>query len=252
MSFPGSFWNSSIFWTALGSLASLVTAVIAVLAARYALGQVRGLRDQLAVSVRQGVSQLYGQVSSFMFQLNDTLDKNPGWIEYFYDAAPPRADGTPKDRTLRLRLENMCERYMDLVDGVVEQHHAMPRSIEQRSMDWSTWEFYFRYLYRHSPVLREYVRDNLDFYPDYIFAALGHIVVRTPASGQVTARWVVREVTEPGAEDSDDRRLACRLFGDGALNGVLSGYPWIRPWLIHPDSEGWEKAPPSQAQPSPR
>ena len=140
---------------------------------------------------------------------------------------------------------------MDFVDGVVEQKRAMPWTGKPESMDWSTWDAYFRFLYRSSPVLQEYVRDNLDYYPDYIFAVLGHLIVREPDSGTVTSRWVASEVTDPDGAASADRLLACRLFGDGALQGARSGYPWIRPWLFHLDEEGWDADPSHQEAPSP-
>jgi hypothetical protein len=231
----GSVWTSGTFWTAVGSVAIAITAVLAMLAAAFAYFQIRGLRTQLRVSANQGLSQLYGQVSSLMFNILDTLERNPKWIDYFYYGvpAPPAGDRRP-DRELRLQLNNLCGRYLDLVDGVVEQRHTQPRLGAATSMDWSTWDAYFRFVYRSSPVLREYVRENLDFYPDYLFAALGYVVVRDPASGAVWSRWVAREIQE-----DQDRQLACRLFGDAALDEGISGYPWIRSWLFHADDERW-------------
>jgi hypothetical protein len=241
MTASGSLVTSTTFWTAVGSIAIAVTAVVAVLAALFAYRQVKGLRDQLDVSVRQSRSQLYGQVSSLNGQIHDALERHTECIDYFYNQAPPPpTKGPMADPKLRLQLYNMCERYIDFVDGVIEQKRAMPATGRVESMDWSTWDSYFRFLYRSSPVLQEYVRENLDSYPDYIFAVLGYIIVREPESGRVTSKWVAHEVTDPDDADGDDNRLARRLFGERALDGTLTGFPWIRPWLFHPDAEAWD------------
>jgi hypothetical protein len=102
-------------------------------------------------------------------------------------------------------LQLACEAIVDFADVCVEQRN----SIRHAEMDWSTWDAYFRYLFQNSPVLQRFLRENKDFYPDYLTSVFGYIVVRVEHTGEVASEWQVEE-SEEG----------------------LQGYPWIRTWLI--------------------
>ena len=80
-----------------------------------------------------------------------------------------------------------CEAIADFADVCVEQR----KSITRGEMDWSTWDAYFRYLYRSSPVLQAFLRENQDFYPDYLMSVFGYIVVREERTGVVQSEWRV-------------------------------------------------------------
>ncbi len=171
--------------------------------------EVRHLARQQEVATDATTSQLYGQVSEAMYRLNQLFDEKPHWWQYFYK-------NVKVPNKLHDQIENVCELMLDFVDAVVEQKRTLPAEV---SMDWSTWEAYFRFLYNNSPALRAFVRENLDFYPDYFFAALGYVVVRQPSSGEVISEWEARE-----ADEGANLPLAS--------NRQPNGYPWIRTWIF--------------------
>lgn len=191
---------------AIGQWAGIV---IALLGLFFVGWEVRHLGRQQKVATDATTSQLYGQVSEAMYRLNRLFGEKPDWWQYFYkNVKVPKA--------LHDQIENVCELMLDFIDAVVEQKRALPPEV---SMDWSTWEAYFRFVYNSSPALRAFVRGNLDFYPDYFFAALGYVVVRQPSSGEVISEWEIRE-----AEEGTPLPLA--------TNRQANGYPWIRTWII--------------------
>jgi hypothetical protein len=225
----------------------VIIAITGVLAAWFALGQIREIRLEARITAKATTSQLYGIVSEHMHQLNEVFDRNPDWIPHFYDnePAPSASDESPESVTLRRRLDNLCEGIMDFVDCIIEQRRNMP---SRASMDWSTWMAYFRYLYAGSPVLREHIASNLDYYPDYVLAATGFIVVRDQISGEVHGTWWARQFDRTEAED---QALADHLFGSPLPSCVgLEGFPWIRTWVAKPQQNEGEES--TAEQPDPR
>jgi hypothetical protein len=222
-------WN----WAAISALATVAAAGGGLIALVITWHQVRDqvgdiahqrfLQRQAAeLTADIAVSQAYGQISKQMSEVHKQFLAHPQWIPYFYDglAAPVH------DAELLAQLEIMCESIMDFVDSVVEQRNTVPRG----RMDWSTWESYFRSLYNSSPVLEKYVAENLAFYPDYLFAALGVIVVRSPRTGELLGTWHARELTgaanDPDDKDqvralSEDRAVMLSVFGEEHPPGVL-------------------------------
>jgi hypothetical protein len=157
-----------------------------------------------------------------MSEINAVFERHIDWVKYFYDGEdPPEGE---VDLQLRTQLDNFCEALMDFVDSVVKQQRSMPAS----TMDWSTWEVYFRYLYGNSPILREHISENLDYYPDYTLALLGLIVAREPLSGVIVGKWTVREI------DLEKDGGILKKFFKSNLPGCtgIQGFPWARTWLI--------------------
>jgi len=194
----------------------------------------RSLQSQAAQLAAKGsISQSYGQISQHMADVSRHFLEHPEWFPYFYEKR-----GAPLgDKELSHQLEIMCESLMDFVDSVVEQRRTVPRG----RMDWSTWESYFRSLYDCSPVLQKYVADSLGLYPDYVFAALGLIVVRNTLTGHKLGAWRARELAyqpddpEDGEEVkvvASDRALLAAVFGDERPKGGAPGYPWVRTWVV--------------------
>ena len=168
------------------------------------------------------LAQNYGRVSQQMSDINALFRAEPTWLPYFYEGIDP----TPAGSKIRLSLELVCEALVDFADSVVEQHRATPAT----GMDWSTWENYFRFLQSNSPVLQRYLSENLDFYPDYVMAVFGLIVVRRPETGFRISAWRAREID---LADAADRALANEFFGsESAETFGLAGYPWVRTWVM--------------------
>lgn len=179
--------------------------------------EIRHLARQQKIATDAVTSQLYGQVSEAMYRVNQTFNKKPEWWKYFYKEVPEPATTLLKDQ-----LENVCEMILDFVDAVVEQKRALPQDVQ---MDWSTWEAYFRFLYNNSPVLRRYVEENYEFYPDYFFAALGYLVVRDAYSGKVISRWAACPAERKGYIPH-----SVHLAKHWTL--PRDTFPWIRTWIF--------------------
>jgi hypothetical protein len=176
---------------------------IGVGAAAVAAWQLLKIGNQLRLSAETNVSSAYAVVSDRMAALRDLLDANDAALyPYFYDGLDPDDE---QERPNKNVLDLACEAIVDFADVCVEQRKSIPHA----EMDWSTWDAYFRHLYQNSPILRRFLRDNQDFYPDYLMSVFGYIVVRVEHTGEVTSEWQVAESP------------------DG-----LRGYPWMRTWLI--------------------
>lgn len=189
--------------------------------------QIRQLTEQQRDASKAATSQLYGLISEAMNRINSLFEDHPDWIPYFYSEKLVPADPVLKDA-----LENVCEVYMDFVDAVVEQKGSLP---DLTTMDWTTWDAYFRAVFASSQLLREFMWKNLEFYPDYLYAALGCVLVRSPWSGEIESRWRADEVDDANAERAQQALAPSEL--------PSSGYPWIRTWmfrewqeLVEPDS----------------
>ena len=178
--------------------------------------QIRQLTEQQRDASKAATSQLYGLISEAMNRINSLFEDHPDWIPYFYNEKP-----VPADPVLKAALENVCEVYMDFVDAVVEQKGSLT---DLTTMDWSTWEVYFRAVFASSRLLREFMWKNLEFYPDYLYSALGCILVRSPWSGQIQSRWRVDEVNDANRERASQALRPTEL--------PEPGYPWIRTWMF--------------------
>jgi hypothetical protein len=215
------------WWVAVGQWAGILIALGGLV---FVLIQVRDLASQQKLAAKAATSLLYGVVSEAMSRVNNLFYLHPEWVRYFYEGE----DAPASDTDLRTQLDMVCELVMDFVDAVVEQKRVLPADI---AMDWSTWEAYFRFLYHRSPMLQEFVEDNLDFYPDYFLAALGYLVVRDRKTGESLGTWTAREL-DPGEKDPKqvpDVMLAAGILGREKL--PPRGFPWNRTWIIRRKAE---------------
>ena len=215
------------WWVAVGQWLGILVALGGL---GFVLLQVRDLAGQQKLAAKAATSLLYGVVSEAMSRVNNLFYLHPEWVEYFYEGAPAPA----RDSDLRTQLDMVCELVMDFVDAVVEQKRVLPADI---SMDWSTWEAYFRFLYVQSPVLQEHVDENLNFYPDYFLAALGFITVRDPKTGVTMSTWTARGV-DP--DETDPERVPDGPLAAGILEGKKlppQGFPWNRTWIMRKKAE---------------
>jgi hypothetical protein len=194
-----------------------VAALLAVAAAGLAVWQLKSIKDQTITNTSANISQAYAVVSSEMGAIREHFLAHPLLYPYFYEEKEP-ADGDAQEAA---RLQVVCEAICDFADGLVEQRRATPSA----DMDWSTWETYFRFLYGASPLLRAYIVENIEYYPDYVLSMFGFVVVRDEDSGKVKSMW---------AATSMRREQAVRAaFGDALPQPVLGhGYPWIGTWEI--------------------
>ena len=215
------------WWVAVGQWAGILIALGGLV---FVLIQVRGLAKQQKLAAKAATSLLYGVVSEAMSRVNNLFYLHPEWVRYFYEGEEAPA----RDTDLRTQLDMVCELVMDFVDAVVEQKRVLPADI---AMDWSTWEAYFRFLYARSPMLQEFVEDNLDFYPDYFLAALGYLVVREPKTGETLSTWTARELNP---DEKDPKQLPHVTLAAGILEYEKlppRGFPWNRTWIISRKAE---------------
>jgi hypothetical protein len=185
-----------------------ITLVFAGVATFIAAWQLPKIGNQLTLAAETNLSSAYAVVSERMAALRDLLAANDAVLyPYFYSGVDPNGE---QARSLPERpnpdvLQLACEAIVDFADVCVEQRKSIPDA----DMDWSTWDAYFRYLYQHSPVLQEFLRENKAFYPDYLTSVFGYIVVRKEHTGEVLSEWQVDESEEK-----------------------LERYPWMRTWVI--------------------
>ena len=209
-----------------------VTAAIAILAAGIALYQLWQINKQSRLAANASKSQSYGQVTQQMSLLTEVFFQHPDWLAYFYEGDDPEHEhGSPLPADLRRRLELVCEAIADFADGLVEQRRTVPEA----DMDWSTWDAYMRFMHQSSPFLRRYLRDNTDFYPDYLLSVFGYLVVRDELSGEIASEWAVTEWRRPEDEQGEGPAPPAAWMDEtfrppGRAGGV--GYPWMRTWLI--------------------
>lgn len=224
---------AKIDWTAMQTL---VTAA----GIGFVVYQVAALASQLRLQADSLRSSVYRGVSDSMMRINNAFAERTSLRQYFYDdVAPPEEpaeDDQSKEanetRDLIVRLDNLCEVILDFADDVIEQADTMR---VQKEMDWSTWWAYLRSLYQNSPVLREFMRTNLEYYPDYTHAYFGHILVRGDFPSPVRSRLMVFELVpnDDEASEADRERFARAtevLGGPPELPG--HDYPWYRTWFI--------------------
>ena len=191
------------------SITDWLSFALGAAAVAIAFWQLPKIGNQLRLAAETNLSSAYAVVSERMAALRDLLAEDDAALyPYFYLGRDPEDEETnaPSEDVLQLA----CEAIADFADVCVEQR----KSITRGEMDWSTWDAYFRYLYRSSPVLQAFLRENQDFYPDYLMSVFGYIVVREERTGVVQSEWQVDE-----SEDG------------------VSGYPWMRTWLIKKISE---------------
>ena len=215
------------WWVAVGQWAGIL---IALGGLGFVLVQVRDLARQQKLAAKAATSLLYGVVSEAMSRVNNLFYLHPEWVRYFYEGEEAPAS----DTALRTQLDMVCELVMDFVDAVVEQKRVLPADI---AMDWSTWEAYFRFLYDRSPMLQEFVEENLAFYPDYFLAALGYLVVREQETGEALSKWTAREL-DP--DEKDPEQVPHVTLAAGILEFPKlppRGFPWNRTWIIRRKAE---------------
>jgi hypothetical protein len=103
-------------------------------------------------------------------------------------------------------------------------------------MDWSTWEAYLRDVYQKSPVLKRYLQESIQFYPDYVLTVFGYIIVRDKDTGEVQSQWSVDEWGSARAKAPRPEVLHSaieRCGGDpGSVSDAAHTYPWFRTWVI--------------------
>jgi hypothetical protein len=209
------------------------TAVTAAFAA-FAVVQLWEIRKQTRQSALANVSESYGQVSATMDSLRDILFKHPDWRPYFYEGHDPekhkRGLRNWRAKPSINELNLVCDQIVDLADSIVEQRHTVPAA----DVDWSTWESYLRFIYQNSPLLKRYLRENREFYPDYVLTLFGYIIVRDEHSGTVRSEWSVDEWRPDGTEGQDQEEVDAALERCIRATGSSprNGYPWFKTWVM--------------------
>jgi hypothetical protein len=222
--------------------------------------QLIDIKKQTRQSALANVSESYGAISEGMASFRRSLSQEPDWSRYFFEGADPDDADDPRNAELddddHIQLDLVCDEIVDLADTVIEQRHTVPGA----EMDWSTWDAYLRSIYQNSPLLRRYLRENNEFYPDYVLTVFGYIIVRDEDTddtgkvrsiGKVQSEWRVDEWPSDQTEGQDQERLEtafkeCATALKEGTREVASdpqekGYPWFRTWVITKLGEEGEK-----------
>ncbi len=226
------FGHAPDWWLAWLTVVLVLTAGASVL---FVARQLRHLVREGKIASGAATSQLHDHVREGMWHVNQMFLEHPDLYQYFVEGIPVPKDA--EDR-IQVHVEQVAEALLELAENVVEQ-----RSTLETDLDWSTWDAYFRYLYTASPRIRQYIPDNVDFYPDYVFAIFGFVNVRESASGRLLSQWEAYELKPRGFEiftplaDLEDelrspsgRQLARQVFG--FEHPAEGGYPWMRTWMM--------------------
>jgi hypothetical protein len=227
-------------WTALLFVATVAIAVGTIFLFVMARHEFRDTSHQLRIAAGAATSRQYGLVSEGMYRLTEMFMAQPDLLKYFYEEREPEDD---LSEAAKVRLELICEAILDFADSVVEQKRALEGSQGMSSMDWSTWDAYFRFLYAASPRLRAFLGENIDFFPDYVLAVFGLINVRDDWTGELVSQWEVSAVTpakdkaEIAEKETNDAtwHLIDRLWPKTGDRWRWVGgptFPWIGTWLI--------------------
>jgi hypothetical protein len=219
-------------------LASAVTEWVSAVATGFtaafafaAVLQLFAIKRQTKQGALANVSESYGQISEQMASLRSILFEHHDWNKYFFNGDDPREDGVDDESEVGIQLGLVCDEIVDLADTIIEQRHTVPGA----EMDWSTWELYLREIYQNSPLLQRYLRDNKQFYPDYVLTVFGYIIVRHADTGEVQSEWRVDEWPSDWADRLDRERLTAafeKCTGESASDAEQNGYPWFRTWVI--------------------
>ena len=241
VAFHQTFWGSKFseasgWWEASGTILGLA----------FIWFQIDELRRNAKGQERAARSQLYRGASDGMARINEVFFRYPWLRSFFYDGRPAdeipeasevkwgeRAGQVPDEATLRVLTENVGEMFADFADDLLEQYGTIPDEL-----DWSTWWSYLRFIYAHSPSFREFMDGNVEFYPDYLHAVFGHVIVRDPHSRRLLGRWSAYPVSASAEGKEDSRRLQVtrrQLSAFGRLaaeDPTERRYPWYGRWYL--------------------
>jgi len=228
--------DAASWWQASGTILGLV----------FIWWEINEVRRNAEVQERATRSELYRGASDGMARINEVFFRYPWLRSYFYDGRPAsqlpvpsevrwgeRANQIPDKETLRVLTESVAEMYADFADDLLEQYGTIPDE-----MDWATWWAYLRFIYNNSPAFREFMDDNIDFYPDYLHAVFGHLIVRDPDTRRLLGRWAAFPVSQDVESKDESRRLRAARKRLAVFDRLATSdphtrrYPWYGRWYL--------------------
>ena len=145
----------SIVWNWINTNAAGLQAVASCLgvpAVVFSLALLIRQVDQQTVTTR---ATIYQNITSMMLEIDRYFVDNPNFKPYFYENAAI----TDKDPEYA-RVLTIAEMFIDFMDFVLTHKPDMPK------YPWDEWAAYFKQVYDHSPALRKFYADHLDWYDD--------------------------------------------------------------------------------------
>jgi len=230
-------------------IAGVITATATVGGLFFVGQQLRAVARQTQLQYGTMRSELYRGASDGNHRILRVFMEYPWLRPYFYDGKEKedaKADASrlgddesgydgsgelpPTPELFKALTQATCEMFADFADDLIEQSKSVS------DMDWATWWVYLRFLYQNSPALREFLEENLPFYPDYLHEYFGHLVVRDQTQRTFVSRWSCYEVAFDDI-DTDRAALVDRLLSreDAAVAHLRPGrrrYPWFQHWYI--------------------
>lgn len=176
------------------------------------------------------MSQTFQTTVNSFNDLTKYFIAHPEYKPYFY------AGKKAPDEELEFeRVNALAELFIDAFDSlVVHQGYTL------KEYEWETWDRYAKYIYRRSPIIRRYLADHADWYPEALFLLLGVskqvdvVVVGAGLAGLVAARDLVaaqRSVVVLEARNRVGGRVLNHTLANGAV--VEVGGEWVGPTQDH-------------------
>lgn len=135
---------------AVFSLATVVLTIVLV------VRQTNEMARQSVYSAYATAGNIYKDVAIEMIEVDRLFYENPGMRPYFYEDAPP-----PDDPLEAARVESLTEMFMDFLDMVIVLEATTPPELD---IPWKEYQDYFVDMYRSSPAIRQFYRENRAWY----------------------------------------------------------------------------------------
>ena len=162
------------FWGDVGSLLQGVVSLFTLVTIVYVLRQTNEMKKQNVIVSDANLATVYQNTTEIMRDIEKIFIEHPNWRPYFYE----NKKLSPKNRDYK-RLIPLAEMYVDFMDLVlVLKYTTSQHSDGSESLiagKWSGWLKYFKYIYENSPIVRDYWRENCEWYPQDL-----HELLETP------------------------------------------------------------------------
>jgi len=158
MYFPEPSWTDTV-----QAVAAVGTCIIAAVGFIFVYGQ-------LAQAKRTLNSIAHAAIYSQTQAINELFVAHPDYRDYFYGGRE-----CANDESIRPALLSIADVIIDSFEHILQQRAHLPRGI------WPAWVRYMRSIFRTSPLLREQLTLNQEWYDEQLLDLLG--IARDARSG---------------------------------------------------------------------
>lgn len=149
---------------AVGALTNIGLLLVAVVAAGFALRQLRRSTDELGVNARVAYASVTREAMTHLLAVENHVMDHPDMFPYFWGDEPPPAPGT----ALAARVQLQAELLIDTVECSLE----LCRSVPEFQPNYGDWREFARILWA-SPSIRQAAARSTGWANDFIEAACG-------------------------------------------------------------------------------